>query len=123
MLAHASSKVVYGSAKIQGFVWEDYACINPLQPGLRGSALSQELKDKKCSMFQFLSLFKAEGLSQNADGILGLSPHKEMRKKKFHFLWSLKHNKIIDHAIVSFSVTKSTWSDKSYALFGGYNSS
>ena len=30
MLAHSSSKVVYGSAKIQGFVWEDYACINPL---------------------------------------------------------------------------------------------
>lgn len=69
-----------------------------------------------------MSLFKAEGLSHNADGILGLSPHKEERKKKFHFLWSLKHNKIIDHAIVSFSVTKSTWADKSYALFGGYNS-
>lgn len=92
MLAHSSSKVVYGSAKIQGFVWQDYACINALTKGLSGAELKQELKDNKCSMFQFLSLYKAEGLSEKADGILGLSPHKSEKKRKFHFLWSLKHN-------------------------------
>ena len=122
MLAHSSSKVVYGSAKIQGFVWEDYTCINPLKSGLTGAALKRELKEKKCSMFQFLALYKSEGLNSKTDGILGLSPHKSDKKQNFHYLYSMKHNNIIDHAMVSFSVTKSDTSAQPYALFGGYNS-
>jgi hypothetical protein len=57
------------------------------------------------------------------DGILGLSPHKDMSKKKLHYLWSLKDNGIIDHAMVSFSVTSKEMNETPYALFGGYNSS
>jgi len=54
---------------------------------------------------------------------LGLSPHKEMGKKKLHYLWSLKDNGIIDNAMVSFSVTSKEMGETPYALFGGYNSS
>jgi hypothetical protein len=49
IMAHASSRVTYGSAKIQGFVWQDFTCINPLAPGLSGKELTHELQDKKCS--------------------------------------------------------------------------
>ena len=65
----------------------------------------------------------SRGLDKKTDGILGLSPHKDMNKKRLHFLWSLKHNKIIDHAMVSFSVTSKPMHETPYALFGGYNSS
>ena len=27
ILSKASSKLTYGSAKLQGFIWQDYACI------------------------------------------------------------------------------------------------
>lgn len=74
-------------------------------------------------MFQFLALYKAQGLNYGADGILGLSPHKDISKQDFHYLWSLKNSKIIDRAIVSFSITSKEMNDKPYALFGGYNSS
>ena len=46
-----------------------------------------------------------------------------MSKKKLHYLWSLKDNGIIDHAMVSFSVTSKEMNETPYALFGGYNSS
>jgi hypothetical protein len=45
-----------------------------------------------------------------------------MSKKKLHYLWSLKDNGIIDHAMVSFSVTSKDMGETPYALFGGYNS-
>ena len=31
ILSRASSKVTYGSAKLQGFIWQDYTCIQPLK--------------------------------------------------------------------------------------------
>ena len=31
ILSKSSSKLTYGSAKLQGFIWEDYTCIQPLQ--------------------------------------------------------------------------------------------
>ena len=82
-----------------------------------------ELKKEKCSNFQFLSLYKSQGLGHDTDGILGLSPHKDMKKKKLHYLWSLKNNGIIDRAVVSFSITSKDMGEQPYALFGGYNSS
>jgi hypothetical protein len=69
-----------------------------------------------------LALYKSQGLGDNSDGILGLSPHKDVSKQKLHFLWSLKENKIIDNGIVSFSITSKEMSESPYALFGGYNS-
>ena len=30
VLSKQSSKLTYGSAKLQGFIWEDYVCIQPL---------------------------------------------------------------------------------------------
>ena len=45
-----------------------------------------------------------------------------MNKKKFHYLFSLRENGIIDHAMVSFSITSKEMGESPYALFGGYNS-
>ena len=78
-----------------------------------------QLKDNKCSNFQFIALYKAEGLEENTDGILGLSPHKNEEKRKLHYLWALKDNGIIDKAIVSFSIASLDMNDSPYALFGG----
>jgi hypothetical protein len=82
-----------------------------------------QLKENKCANFQFLALYKSQGLGKKSDGILGLSPHKDPSKQKLHYLWSLKDNGIIDHAMVSFSVTSQEMGETPYALFGGYNSS
>jgi hypothetical protein len=81
-----------------------------------------QLKDAKCSPFQFLALYKADGLEENTDGILGLSPHKNEDKRKLHYLWALKDQKIIDRAMVSFSISSSDQEEPPYALFGGINS-
>jgi len=124
ILSKASSKLTYGSAKLQGFIWQDYACIQPLKVNSKSLVeVKLQLKENKCAYFQFLALYKSQGLGQKSDGILGLSPHKDMSKKKLHYLWSLKDNGIIDHAMVSFSVTSKEMNETPYALFGGYNSS
>lgn len=124
ILSKGSSKLTYGSAKLQGFIWQDYACINPLNEGAQNAVqLKIQLKQNKCAFFQFLALYKSQGLGHDTDGILGLSPHKDMKKKKLHYLWSLKENGIIDRASVSFSITSKEMNEKPYALFGGYNSS
>ena len=91
--------------------------------GVTPSSLPNDLKSNKCALFQFLALYKAQGLGRKSDGILGISPHKSEKKKKMHYLWSLKNSGIIDHAMVSFSVTAKEMNDEPYALFGGYNSS
>ena len=80
------------------------------------------MKTNKCSFFQFLALYKAEGLEDNTDGILGLSPHKDASKRKLHYLQSLKDSGIIDKPMVSFSISGRDIEDESYALFGGVNS-
>jgi hypothetical protein len=122
VLSKASSKLTYGSAKIQGFIWEDYTCLKPLPKGVSQENLATELKNNKCALFEFLALYKAQGLGKKSDGILGLSPHKDTKKKKLHYLWSLKNSGIVEHAMVSFSVTSKDMDDAPYALFGGYNS-
>jgi len=74
---------------------------------------------------KFLALYATQGIPEGVDGVLGLSPHKLPQTKEFHYLWSLKHQGLIDHAMVSFSLTKEgqTGSEKPYALFGGFKSS
>ena len=84
--------------------------------------LKLKIKENGCAYFQFLALYKSQGLGEKSDGILGLSPHKDMGKKKLHYLWSLKDNGIIDRAMVSFSITSKEMGETPYALFGGYNS-
>lgn len=69
-----------------------------------------------------MALYKAEGLEENTDGILGLSPHKTDDKRKLHYLWALKDQGIIERAMVSFSISGSDQDDSPYALFGGVNS-
>ena len=85
ILSKASSKLTYGSAKLQGFIWQDYTCIQPLREKMSGVQLKMQLKNNKCAYFQFLALYKSQGLGHDSDGILGLSPHKDMKKKKLHF--------------------------------------
>jgi hypothetical protein len=79
------------------------------------------MKGNKCSSFQFLAAYKAEGLEENTDGILGLSPHKDAKKRKMHYLQSLKDNGIIDRAVVSFNIASLDMNEEPYALFGGIN--
>jgi len=78
-----------------------------------------EIKSNKCAPFEFLSLYRADGLEENSDGILGLSPNKSNSKRKMHYLWALKDNGIIDKAVVSFNIASLDMDDKPFALFGG----
>jgi hypothetical protein len=59
VLSKASSKLTYGSARIQGFIWEDYTCIKPLPAGVTKDTLPDELKKNKCALFEFLALYRA----------------------------------------------------------------
>lgn len=103
ILSRTSSKLTYGSANLQGFVWEDSVCVDK----------------SHCSPFQFLALYRATGLEDNTDGILGLSPHKSEELRQLHFLWALKDHKVIDKAVVSFSIASDAMKDSSFATFGG----
>ena len=94
----------YGSAKLTGFLWKDYSCLQPMnldektKSDLTNATFLAKISDKdahdytiakekdfleesyqfqkdnKCSHFQFLSLYKGRGLGKEADGILGLAP-------------------------------------------------
>lgn len=125
ILSRSSSKLAYGSANLQGFVWEDTACLQQVSGsgGQNGTMSAAQLKHNKCTPFQFLALYKAEGCEEGTDGILGLSPHKNDEKRSMHYLWALKDSGIIDRAIVSFNLATRDIDDQSYALFGGVNSS
>lgn len=126
ILSRSSSKLAYGSASLQGFVWEDTACLQQVggsAGGQNGTMSAVQMKQNKCTPFQFLALYKAEGCEEGTDGILGLSPHKDEGKRNMHYLWALKDSGIIDRAIVSFNLATRDIDDQSYALFGGVNSS
>ena len=85
--------------------------------------MEERLLNSKCSPFEFLALYEARGFSDQFDGIIGLSPKKNETLQKQHFLWSLKEYGLVERAMVSFSIAASNMPEKSYALFGGYNSS
>jgi hypothetical protein len=73
-----------------------------------------------CIDFDFLSLYQAKGLD-DIDGIMGLAVHPEKDRRNLNYVWSLKNQKLIDQAIVSFSISGPESSDTSYAIFGGLN--
>jgi len=56
-----------------------------------------------CVDIDFLGLYQAKGLD-DIDGILGLAVHPESDRRNLNYVWSLKNNKVIDQAIVSFSI-------------------
>lgn len=70
-----------------------------------------------------MSLYKSEGLEDNTDGILGLSPNKSDQKRKLHYLWALKDQGIISRAVVSFNIATLDMDDQPWALFGGIDES
>lgn len=84
--------------------------------------MKMNLKKSECAPFEFLALYEAKGLAKQFDGILGLSPHKDVSRKKEHILWSFKNHGLIGRAMVSFSISQMAMKDRPYALFGGYNS-
>lgn len=52
ILSKASSKLTYGSAKLQGFIWQDYACIQPLKVNSKSLVeIKLRLKENKCAYF------------------------------------------------------------------------
>jgi hypothetical protein len=65
-------------------------------------------------------LYQAKGLD-DIDGILGLAVHPEKERRNLNYVWNLKNNKLIDQAIVSFSIAGPESSESSYAIFGGLN--
>ena len=96
----------YGSAKFKGKLYQDKICIDPIQ-------------NRCTNNFELLALYDAQGLGADVDGILGLANHKDTEKRHLNFVWSLKDNKVIDQAVVTFSTAE----NGSYALFGSYNTS
>lgn len=87
--SNRAQKVNYGSAELDGFIFEDYACIQPVHSSEMTkkeletpSLMQQRLKDSKCSPFEFLTLYEAKGLAEEFNGILGLSPKKDEALKK-----------------------------------------
>lgn len=51
ILSKASSKLTYGSAKLQGFIWQDYTCLQPLKAGDSKIDLKMQIKQNKCALF------------------------------------------------------------------------
>jgi len=151
VLQNTSTSVLYGSAKLTGFLWKDYSCLQPLNlramQNLTNATYLANLnnheaadftvahqkqkleqseqfsRENKCSFFQFLTLYKGHGLGKEADGILGLAPQASVVDREKNYVWSLYNNGIISKPILSFSMASSDQNDQPYALFGGYNSS
>lgn len=99
-------KLDYGSAKLQGKLFQDNTCIDQ--------------NKTSCTNFQFLALYQAEGLD-DTDGILGLAVHPDKKRRNLNYVWQLKNQGIIDKALVSFSVSGPGGDEESYAQFGGIN--
>ena len=66
-------------------------------------------------------MYQAKGLD-DIDGIMGLAVHPEKERRNLNYVWTLKNNKVIDQAIVSFSIAGPESAENSYAIFGGLNS-
>lgn len=96
----------YGSAKLSGKLFNDKTCLDQNRSA--------------CVDFDFLGLYQAKGLD-DIDGILGLAVHPEKERRNLNYVWSLKNSKVIDQAIVSFSIAGPESSENSYAIFGGLN--
>ena len=71
--------------------------------------------NKDCLSFKFLSLEQGDGLDQNSDGILGLSPEMSTDRSDQHLIWSLMKQGLISRASFSLSLAP----DASFAVFGG----
>jgi len=99
-------KLDYGSAKLQGKLYQDRTCID-------GNKTA-------CTDFQFLALYQAQGLD-DTDGVLGLAVHPDAKRRNLNYVWQLKNSGMIDNALVSFSISGPNMDDQSYALFGGIN--
>lgn len=99
-LSDEPKTVLYGSAKLEGKETQDKACMS---------------KDEGCINFKFLSLEKGEGLDNDADGILGLSPEMSTDRQDQHLVWSLMKQKKISKASFSLSMSERN----SFAIFGG----
>jgi hypothetical protein len=86
-----AKRVTYGSADLQGFLFEDYTCIQPLRKN--GSLVQQnetfasigtkeeDLLNARCTPFEFLALYETRGFDKHFNGILGLSPKKSEKNK------------------------------------------
>lgn len=95
----------YGSAKVRGQMYKDNICL----PG-----------SSKCSKMEFVAIYQADGFDHE-DGVLGLAMHPDKDKEHLNYVWELKKSGQIDRAMVSFSVAGPSWSEKSYADFGGFD--
>lgn len=74
LLSKDTQTVIYGSAKLKGKETQDRTCMSA---------------NKDCLSFKFLSLEEGDGLDQNSDGILGLSPEMSTDRSDQHLVWSL----------------------------------
>jgi hypothetical protein len=65
-------KLDYGSAKLQGKLFEDNTCIDQ--------------NKTSCTDFRFLALYQADGLD-DVDGILGLAVHPDAKRRNLNYVW------------------------------------
>jgi len=94
---------VYGSAELEGYFYDDKVC---------------PVKNAKCFRMEFMAIYLAKGINKDTDGILGLSPMKDGSMGKNSILGMMKKNKLIEKAVISFSLSLN---GDSYALFGGFD--
>lgn len=116
----------YGSANLEGFKFQDFVCLLPLNISKIKEVKQSTYDNHYCvKELRFQSIMSGQGLEM-ADGILGLSPKNYGRHS---LLPELKINGLIDRTIVSFSNSfyqntsnfNMTGDKDSYVIFGGIN--
>ena len=123
--------LAYGSAELNGGRNHDYVCLKPWSKDVKEveDITPAMMHDNFCVKdIRFMTITESKGM-ETCDGILGISPKSYA---KHSFLQELKIAGAIDKAIISFSnnFLKDSFlrnttglSEKSYAIFGGYNAS
>jgi len=66
----------YGSAKLQGKLYQDQACMDKSKAS--------------CINFDFLALYQASGMD-DIDGVLGLAVHPDKKKTNLNYVQNLKN--------------------------------
>lgn len=100
LVSDDTETVVYGSAEFSGKEAKDRTCM---------------AKDDNCVDFKFLAVETQEGMDNDQDGILGLSPEMSTDRDDQHLVWTLMRQGLISRASFSLSLAP----EASFAVLGG----
>ena len=91
-VGNEAEKVTFVSNEmVDGDFLNDVTCMQPIN-------LTKSHKNfNRCFRMDFLALYEWQGLYNNTDGVLGLSPLKQVdeKHKKRHMLWAMKNSGVI----------------------------